>query len=295
MPITSFNVTSVVPLGGPTATIVTVLGSGFGIAQGTVTFDPLGTMVNASITSWVDGQIVFTVPALITQLLDGFVLVSIQNQNRTDGYSTPFWIPSSTPITNGIGYQLPDYELGTPFENKDDPTEIQACDINRLLDRIAAGSGGSFPPEPANEVFAGPVSGAPALPTFRLLVPDDIPDLPYAPLPLPLADLAQSGATNGQGIVWSGTMWAPGETSAPPLTETWGGAGVNPPPTLGQTVFIISQSPTTARDVSVRVNGVSYGPDDLAFTVGGVGNTTITWVGVFSLGPTDILDVIYFA
>lgn len=61
---------------------------------------------------------------------------------------------------------------------------------------------GSLATQTANQVFAGPATGAAAAPTFRSLVVDDIPLIPTS-------KLSQSSAANGQYLSWNGSAWVP--------------------------------------------------------------------------------------
>ena len=61
---------------------------------------------------------------------------------------------------------------------------------------------GSLATQTANQLFAGPTTGAAAAPTFRALVVDDIPSIPTS-------KLSQSSAANGQYLSWNGTAWVP--------------------------------------------------------------------------------------
>lgn len=61
---------------------------------------------------------------------------------------------------------------------------------------------GTLATQTANQVFAGPTTGAAAAPTFRALVVDDIPSIPTS-------KLSQSSASNGQYLSWNGTAWVP--------------------------------------------------------------------------------------
>lgn len=204
MVLSTFFITAISPRGGSAGASVTVTGSGFGVTAGTVTFDPLGTAVLATVTAWNNNSITFTIPTLISQLLDGFVTVFFQTADANDGASLPFWIPAAVPSTNAIDYQQPDFEAGTPDESVDDPREIQACDVNRLLDRIKATTSGDVPSSrrvnttaplqgggdltadrtlslqnaAANTVLAGPTSGPPAAPAYRAIVQGDLPSYP---------------------------------------------------------------------------------------------------------------------
>lgn len=81
----------------------------------------------------------------------------------------------------------------------------------------------------ANQVLAGPTSGAAANPTFRSLVAADVPNLPASNITglapsattdttnatnitsgsLSLGLVAQGGAASGNVLTWSGSAWAP--------------------------------------------------------------------------------------
>jgi hypothetical protein len=314
MSLALLTITATAPRGGPATTVVTITGQNFGPPTGQVMLDPLGTKYVCAVSSWGPAQIIFTVPTILTQQLDSFLTLAVISKDGTQSASTDFWIPAAVPgPLDGLGYALPGFEEGAEENLDDNPRVIKARDFNRLLDRVGAGGGGSVPSTrninttpplegggdlaadltlsveeaSANNVLAGPPVPAspPANPAFRLLVAADIPDIP-------LSNLLQSGAAVGQAPVWNGTEYAPGTTSAPPTTDTWGGTGANPPPTMGQTVYSISQTPNVPT-VKFAVNGVTFGINDGAFTVSGAGNQTVTWLG-YVLGPTDIVDITYF-
>ena len=65
----------------------------------------------------------------------------------------------------------------------------------------------TFIAQNANKVFAGPVSGVDAVPTFRALVAGDIPNLSALNGLLNLTQIAQGGATTGQVLTWNGSAW----------------------------------------------------------------------------------------
>lgn len=67
---------------------------------------------------------------------------------------------------------------------------------------------GALANQSANTIFSGPASGAAAAPTFRAMVTADIGNGIVT-----LPKLAQSGATPGQTIRWSGTEWIPNGTN----------------------------------------------------------------------------------
>jgi hypothetical protein len=136
MPLTAIVLTSVSPRGGYAASVVTVMGSGFGILPGTVKFEPLGANMNAAIVYWDDSTIVFAVPAGLPT--NRTLTVQIIKLDGSDFATTPFWSPASIPVEANdlLDYQWPDLEAGTPYQDVDDPRKIQAADYNRVLDRI---------------------------------------------------------------------------------------------------------------------------------------------------------------
>lgn len=67
---------------------------------------------------------------------------------------------------------------------------------------------GTLANQSANTIFAGPSSGSAAAPTFRSMVTADIGNGIVT-----LNKLAQSGATPGQTIRWSGSEWVPNGTN----------------------------------------------------------------------------------
>lgn len=139
MPLSTFVIQSVVPRGGPAGTQFTITGAGFGVAQGAITFDPLASSLPAVIVSWADDAIIATVP--IGVLANRFATLAAVKFGGSDGASVPWWVPADEPGEgDGLDYQYPDFEAGTAAENTDDPLRVQACDVNRLIDRAAVGA-----------------------------------------------------------------------------------------------------------------------------------------------------------
>jgi hypothetical protein len=173
MALSVIAVTSVSPRGGTTGTTVTVQGSGFGVIVGTVRLDPLVTNVAATVVSWVDDEVVFTVPTMA--FADRFVDVLIERVDLSDGHDFPFWLRTVglAPVIPNLDYAWPALEAG-PNQNTDDPRTWTAADFNRVLARLLGlGAGGVLPP------LAG-LLGAVLLEDpigslqFRCLTPDDI-------------------------------------------------------------------------------------------------------------------------
>jgi len=134
MALTSIVLTSVTPRGGVFGVTGVILGSGFGLAQGTVRFDPNSENVLASITVWGVGQIDFVVPVM--NFTDRFYDVLVTNAAGDDAISFKWWVPAAA-APNAIDYQYPGEEAGTTDESVDEPTRSTAADFNRLLDRVA--------------------------------------------------------------------------------------------------------------------------------------------------------------
>jgi|CXWL01.1.fsa_nt_gi hypothetical protein len=146
MPLTIFEITSVTPRGGAAGTVVTVAGDNFGIVTGQIIIDPLGQAIAVAATSWVDDEIVFTVPALPVQLLNRFSTIRFVKATADDAAETPFWVPAVPPTNTGQDYQWPNFEAGTSGENADDPRVLTAADFNRVFDQAKSGGAGSLPP-----------------------------------------------------------------------------------------------------------------------------------------------------
>lgn len=146
MVLTTTKIDSISPSGGGPGVSVTINGTDFGAATGTVAFDPQGENLPAAITLWTPTQVVCTVPALVKENL--FVDVLLTNQLGTDQASRKFWVPSSTPAVGtfppGLSYQLPGLEENTPGQDTDDPKTMTAADFNRLMDRSLALGGGDM-------------------------------------------------------------------------------------------------------------------------------------------------------
>lgn len=149
MPLTVMSISSVTPRGGAPGTAIVVLGAGFGVVAGQIIFDPLGAAVVAPPTMWVNNRVECLVPAGVPR--NRTVTLQIVKAGATDFTKQHFWIPAIDPINNGIDFQYPDFEAGTPTQDVDDPNKFQAADYNRLVDYaravdalIPGGGGGGF-------------------------------------------------------------------------------------------------------------------------------------------------------
>lgn len=134
MPLSLVIVDTVTPRGGRALTQVTIQGSGFGAAQGTVVLDPAGEAVTAAIVSWVPDQIVYTIPALSS--VDRTVTVQVNISTGLDSGLHPFWyagaiIPGQPPAK--LDFQWPGAEAGSATQDDDDPRTWTAADFNRAL------------------------------------------------------------------------------------------------------------------------------------------------------------------
>lgn len=145
MVLTVMSIIAVTPRGGIPTDAITITGAGFGAPTGVLTFDPQGEAVDAPPSSWTNDTIVFTVPALPSNLRDRTVALLIARQDGNDSIVTPFWVPSATPGTNALGFQYPVFEAGSATQDEDDPRIQSAADFNRLFDRVRT-AGGVLPP-----------------------------------------------------------------------------------------------------------------------------------------------------
>lgn len=271
MALSRMTIAAVTPNGGPVGTVFTVTGSGFGGLQGTIVFDPMGVNIAAVITSWADGVIVASVPAGVPP--SHFATLVVQIASTFDSANIPFWLPALSPGPgDGLVYQYPAADALTP--DIDDPREIQAADVNRIMDRAAVGgSGGGIPEYLAVADVAA----------RNAIIPGDrvVGMLVYT--------------------VAEDTFWQllGGLLNANWMARSLGGGTVPrhdsfPLPAPAQVVFTLSQSPTNPLDVVLTVNDIDYGVFGGAIAIGGIGNRTVTWISSeFAIGPADIIYATY--
>jgi hypothetical protein len=211
MALTSITVDSVTPRGGATGVRVVILGAGFGVAAGSIAFDPLGLNVAATPVVWQPDRIEFDVPTLSVE--NQFLTVAVSLSGNSDGFTTPFWVPSSAPLVGplppGMDYQWPAFEEGDD-ENEDDPRTVTAADLNRVLDRVSAlGVGGALPPLaglPGAVLVEDPVGTL----VFRCLTSADL-CAPFAPVlsaPLTL-EVGQQSVNPQFNASYAGTPGVP--------------------------------------------------------------------------------------
>jgi len=137
MVLSTFVISRVTPRGGSPGTVVSVTGSGFGVVAGTVTFDPFGVNIAATITLWQDDLVEFTVPYNL--VVDQFSTLFLQRSDGNDGGSVPFWVPVANPLvqSDDLDYQYPAFEEGDE-QDEDNPRIMSAADMNRMLNRVQA-------------------------------------------------------------------------------------------------------------------------------------------------------------
>lgn len=156
MALSVLQLDKVTPRGGPDATSVVVTGSGFGVVQGSITFDPLGEHGGpypvVTITLWQDDRIEYVAPSgfSLPDRDNRFYDVHIQKNGATDGLAHPWWVPDSAltigppPVSSGLDYQWPSFDAG-PNQDVDEPTVWKAADFNRTLDRVLSPDALSLP------------------------------------------------------------------------------------------------------------------------------------------------------
>jgi len=253
--LTAMVVSAVSPRGGVAGTQITVTGEGFGVAAGSVVFDPLGENSAATIVSWAPTEVVFNVPTM--SLSDRFFDVLITTVGVTDSISFPFWYPTSS---TAVDYQWPGKEAGSALLNVDDPRTFTAADFNRVLDRLNQGGGGSG--DMVKAVYDTDDDGK-----------------------VDAAEVTDAIDDNGTPRTWADIV-ALVTTALDPVSESFS------VPSQGHTTFTISAIPTGA--IHFSVNGVAY-PEGFYFTRGGAGDRTLTWLNAdFQLTITDRVDVLYF-
>lgn len=288
------------PRGAAPGDNVTATGVMFGIAEGEVIFDPLGEDLAATVVSWEDDEIVFTVPALSER--DRHYVVQIRREDETDANSMTFWVPSADPMNNALSHQLPYYEEGVD-QDTDDPTKIQAADFNRMIDRLQE-AGAPDLSGYQQTAQKGQASGYASL--------DGAGTVPLAQLPAGVATDAEVAAAvsagvaagiathvalsdphtqyqkeseKGQASGYAG-LDADGKVPAAQLPDAGMGTVERefcPVTTQGQTAFTLADALPGDVDVTkayliINTARYHYG----FFTISG---TTLTWGGAFTLVP----------
>jgi hypothetical protein len=306
MPLSVVSIDEVTPRGGVPGTAVVVTGVGFGVDTGQVIFDPLGTPATATVTLWQDDRIEFTTPALLSSQRNKHLVVQVIRDDEADHTTFVWWSVSDPVGDNGIDYQLPAFEAGSLMQDVDDPQVAQAADYNRLLDRagladdarldvlearptlpaltgrrytvlqespIGARSMGLLP----THALVGGYYGAVADTTARDAIPGDVRAIGL--LVWVIADektYQLRGGTDNSNWVEYATAGGGGGGSE--TVDVYTNNFVDE-----ETEFTLSATPINLNAVKFIVNGVVYTANSGRFTIGGPGNTIITWLDSFKL------------
>jgi len=130
------SITEITPRGGIAGSVITINGSAFGNAEGTIT---LAGIPATQIAFWSDIQIVFTTPSGTST--DGAYVCRVVRADLSLGFEELFWIPAIDPFTSDLDYQLPNTETG-PTQNQDLPRRAEAALFNRIIDLARSGGAG---------------------------------------------------------------------------------------------------------------------------------------------------------
>lgn len=217
------------PLIGPGGTLSGVLNSQ---TQNTFFSSPNGidgiptfrTIVAADIPSAVFNTRTITINGL-SQDLSADRTWNVGNVFTTSSYVNPDWLVSipwskiiNTPTTL-LGYGITDaftktesdarfspivYSGTVRYVGLDLPSSIFDVSNSPILSSGTITA--TLDNQTVNTVFSGPSTGSPAQPTFRLLVPDDIPNLPWSIITSTPTTLAGYGITDAAHISISGTL-----------------------------------------------------------------------------------------
>jgi len=255
MPLTVTTIASVTPRGGGPGTPVVVVGEEFGVAVGSVIFDPLGVAIPAVPTSWQNDQVEFPVPAGLP--VDRTLTLQIIRQDNSDFATTPFWVPDPIPGTNALGYQYPSAEEGAPDENVDDPRRSSAADFNRLIDRLDAVPTGSG--DMTKAVYDQDDDG--------------------------VVDVAGAIDDSGTPRTWADILAL--ALARDPVLHRFSA------PSNGQTAFTLPVEPQDPTEVLFIVNGIHY-TSPTFFTLGGPTNQDLTWLNGFVLDSSDRVEALYW-
>lgn len=136
-----------------------------------------------------------------------------------------------------------------------------------------------------NSVWAGPASGGSGLPAFRSLTGADLPTITvlgtvatgvWQATPLGLAYLAQGGATTGQVLTWSGSVWAP----ASPSVGAWTGPAISSLSSdFGSTGGVLSINSSVPASGVPCSNGTTVAPCTLSGASYNAATNTLTVTG----------------
>jgi len=303
VPLTNIVVDKTTPRGGPSGTAATLSGSGFLVAQGSITFDPLGAALVAAITSWDPLLIAFTVPVLPVSLTDKFITVYVQLAGAGDGYSFPWWSPAigfeNLSTHPNLDFQLPAFEAGDA-QDEDDPLVSSAADFNRLLGiSLNDGTGApgpqgtAGPTGPAGAV--GPAGADGSVQIFGVPGPDGPQGVQgQTGVQGPTGAQGPSGGPPGpQGEAGiQGVIGIPG-----PITPSGFRGAVLPVTTPGQTAFVLPgpDYPLAVDRVLLHLRGATYMPTTGFFSVSGTNNESILWLNAFPLALGDVLFASWYA
>jgi hypothetical protein len=133
---------------------------------------------------------------------------------------------------------------------------------------------GALATQSANTIFAGPTTGAAAAPTFRSMVTADIGNGIVT-----LNKLAQSGATTGQTIRWSGSEWVPNGTNLYDVVTTSQTVSSQYNQVLVDTLtagITLNLPACNAANDGVRFEVVKGGPDTYAVNLEPAGSEIFT-------------------
>jgi len=156
--------------------------------------------------------------------------------------------------------------------------------------------------ETANYVFAGPTTGSAAAPTFRALVANDIPSLPYVTSvsqsftgglistsgsPITSSGtlaLTVAGTSGGIPYFSSGTTWASSAALAANALMIGGGAGVSPSTTTTGTGVLTALGTSVGTSGSFVTNGGALGTPSSGTVTNLTGTAAINITGTAPAG-----------
>jgi RHS repeat-associated protein len=284
-------IATVSPVGGPVGMQATVSGSGFGAAQGTLTFN--GT-ASTSISSWSDAQVVATVPSGATtgavKVVNGGVNsnanVSFTVGNVTIDSVSPHGGPTGTQVTiNGVGFGA---TQGTLSFNGTAATSISSWSDSQVVATIPSGATTGA----VKVVNGGVSSNTNVVFTVSTVVVNGV-----SPASGPGGSQVEItgtgfGTTQGTVMLLSGysftvVSWTNTQITAnAPTTATWGGVrvtagGVNSNTDIVFTVtgpIITGVSPSSGPvGTPVQVNGSGFGATQGTISFSGDSASVTSW------------------